>query len=201
MAAENERYCFSLGIAVTRWRPPVNILSVSVHKAHPIWTMLANHRKWKQFNIFSWWPQWGSLCGGQWWLVTPISVDFASLGIFIGFNYWLLSSHTSRKVCPPHCLCVCAEVGEQFCRFCKQWHWGCPGPSLHDGTIIGLLHTLTTACASRSMMSAQRGHWKNHWRRYSPPSTESMARVSVFWINRAGVVSVSNSLQSSKGRE
>ena len=128
MAAENERYCFSLGIAVTRWRPRVNILSVSVHKAHPIWTMLANHRKWKQFNIFSWWPQWGLLCGGQWWLVTPISVDFASLGIFIGFNYWLLSSHTSRKVCPPHCLCVCAEVGQQFCRFCKQWLWGCPGP-------------------------------------------------------------------------
>ena len=37
-----------------------------------------------------------------------------------------------------------------------------PRPLLHDGTIIGLLHTLTTACASRSMMSAQRGHWKNH---------------------------------------
>ena len=33
-----------------------------------------------------------------------------------------------------------------------------PRPLLHDGTIIGLLHTLTTACASRSMMSAQRGH-------------------------------------------
>ena len=37
-----------------------------------------------------------------------------------------------------------------------------PRPLLHDGTIIGLLHTLTTACASRSMMSAQRGHWQNH---------------------------------------
>ena len=29
MAAENERYCFSLGIAVTRWRP-VSIFSVNV---------------------------------------------------------------------------------------------------------------------------------------------------------------------------
>ena len=129
MAAENERYCFSLGIAVTRWRPRVNILSVSVHKAHPIWTMLASHRKWKQFNIFSWWPQWGSLCGGRGWLVTPISVDFASLGIFIGFNYWLLSSHTSRKVCPPHCLFVSAEVGQHFVDSASSGFEAAPAPT------------------------------------------------------------------------
>ena len=68
--------------------------------------------------------------GGRWWLVTPISVDFASLGIFIGFNYWLLYPHTSNKVCP-HWLCVSVctvEVGQHFCRFCKQCLWGCPGP-------------------------------------------------------------------------
>ena len=109
-------------------------------------------------------------------------------------------THLKESLSTTLSMCVC-RGWTTFLSILQAVALRLPRPLLHDGTIIGLLHTLTTACASRSMMSAQRGHWKNHWRRYSPPSTESMACVSVFWINRAGVVSVSNSLQSSIGRE
>ena len=66
------------------------------------------------------------------------------------------------------CVCVYCRGWTTFLSILQAVALRLPRPLLHDGTIIGLLHTLTTACASRSMMSAQRGHWQNHWRRYSP---------------------------------
>ena len=109
MAAENERYCFSLGIAVTRWRPRVNILSVSVHKAHPIWTMLANHRKWKQFNIFSWWPQWGSLCGGgsgDWWRLFR---SISQVLVYLSASTTDCCPHTPQGKFVHHTVYVCVQ--------------------------------------------------------------------------------------------
>ena len=81
--------------------------------------------------------------------------------------------------------------------------WGCPAPTARwhhyrttTYTYNRLRVQINDVSSKRSLEKSLKTLLPN-----PPSSTESTTCVSVFWINRAGVVPASNSLQSSIGRE